>query len=41
MEGTIVDHNGVLKSPNSVQFTVPLESVLFLDKPVEYYIVYK
>ncbi len=41
VEGAIVDHNGVLKSPSSVQFTVPLESVLFLEKPVEYYIVYK
>ncbi len=41
VDGKIIDHNGVLKSPSSVLFSVPLESVLFLDKPVEYYIVYK
>jgi hypothetical protein len=41
VDGTIVEHNGVLKSKSSVQFSVPLENVLFLDKPVEYYVVYK
>ncbi|MBN2352287.1 MAG: hypothetical protein JXD23_06935 [Spirochaetales bacterium] len=39
--GKILDHNGELKSPSSVRFSVPLESVLFLDKPVEYSIVYE
>jgi hypothetical protein len=39
--GTIVEHNGALKTPSSVQFTVPLETVLFLDKPLEYFIVYQ
>jgi hypothetical protein len=41
VEGAIVEHNGALKSPSSVQFTVPLETVLFFDKPLEYFVVYQ
>ena len=41
VDGTIVKHNGALQSKNTVQFDVPLGTLLFLEKPVEYYIVFK
>ncbi len=41
VDGTILEHNGTLKGKNTVTFSVPLGSVLFLDKPVEYFILFQ
>jgi hypothetical protein len=41
VDGEILDHNGTLKNNNTVEFNVPLGTVLFLEKPIEYYIIYK
>ena len=38
--GAIQSHNGKLQGTNTVQFSVPLGTLLFLDKPVEYYVTY-
>jgi hypothetical protein len=39
--GTVLKHNGTLTGKNRVTFSVPLESILFLTRPVEYFIEYQ
>jgi hypothetical protein len=41
VEGEILEHNGTLKNKNTVAFTVPLASVLFLNQPLDYSITFQ
>jgi len=39
--GTITGHNGTAAGDNTVRFSIPLESLLFIGTPKDYFIVFK